>query len=258
MFGPEGAYIEPGWRGCFDPKAPCPEKRVRQALGYAIDKNLMRDRLFGGPEVFQVKGWIGVTPTSSGYSPELDPFPFDPDKARRLLADAGYPGGKGVGKVIVNTYASTAIPFLPESAQLAADFWRRELGLDVEVKVGDFTGLRKAENAGALNGQIFWRDNETRREGITILASYYGDPERPSRFYDDPQMFAKVHGALDEPNPDKRAKLGQEVLLELRNEAYQFSVGYVNIPWAVGPRISTWRPYPLAFFPSALHTITLK
>jgi hypothetical protein len=35
-------------------------------------------------------------------------------------------------------------------------------------------------------------------------------------------------------------------------------IGYLNIPWAVGPRIVTWEPFPLAFYPSGLHTITLK
>ena len=62
-------------------------------------------------------------------------------KARQLLAEAGYPSGKGFGKLVTNTCVFTAVPFLPESSQLAADSWRRKLGLDVEVKVGDSTSL---------------------------------------------------------------------------------------------------------------------
>ena len=48
-------------------------------------------------------------------------WPQDMAKARQLLAEAGYPGGKGLGKPVINTCVFTAIPFLPESAQLAAD-----------------------------------------------------------------------------------------------------------------------------------------
>jgi hypothetical protein len=43
---------------------------------------------------------------------------------------------EGFGKLIVHTHPSSAIPFQVEAAQLAAEFWRRELGLDVEVRVG--------------------------------------------------------------------------------------------------------------------------
>ena len=54
------------------------------------------------------------------------------------------------------------MPFLPESAQLAGEMWKRELGLDTEVRVGDETALKKATLAQTLNGQILWRDNEAR------------------------------------------------------------------------------------------------
>ncbi|HZA25888.1 MAG TPA: ABC transporter substrate-binding protein, partial [Dehalococcoidia bacterium] len=130
VFGQEGVYLRVMLMGCWDPAYPCAKEQVRQALAYAIDKELMRDQLFGGPEVFQVKGWAKVTPSTIGYSPDLDPFPYDPEKARQLMAEAGYPNGEGFGKLIVNTWVSTAMPFLPESAQLAADFWKTELGID--------------------------------------------------------------------------------------------------------------------------------
>ena len=118
---------------------PFSNKNIRKALSYAMDKELMMERLYGGPEVAVAKGFSAITPSTIAYSPDLDPLPFDPDKARQLLADEGYPDGDGFGEVIVNTWVSTALPFLPESAQIAADFWRRELNLDVRVNVGDET-----------------------------------------------------------------------------------------------------------------------
>ena len=152
----------------------------------------MRDRLYRGPELFQVKGWAFVTPSTVGYTPALDPWPFDPGKARQLLAEAGYPGGKGFGKLIVNTYPSTGMPFQVEAAQLGAEFWRRELGLDVEVRVGDSAGLVKRWKAEELNGQIFWRDNETRRDPANSLAGRYGDPQDVTRYHDEPELFLQV------------------------------------------------------------------
>ena len=258
VFGQEGTYFSIRPYGCWKPQFPCSDKRVRQALNYAIDKELMRDKLWG-PEVMQVKGWQSVTPSTIGYSPELDPFPFDPVKARQLLAEAGYPGGKGFGKLVVNTWVSRATPLLPESAQLAADFWNRELGLDVVVKVGDEVTFKKAVDLDeTLHGQILWRDNETRLDAAATLRSTYGDRNRINRAHNDPELFALAIKAADVIDRVEREKALNTTYRRLRDEAYEIPVGYINIPWGVGPRIRTWDPYPLAFYLSALHTVTLK
>ena len=73
------------------------------------------------------------------------------------------------------------MPFLPEAAQLAADMWRQELGLDVEVKVGDEGALNRASRTEELHGQITWRDNRARMDGASILLSSYGTPEQGNR-----------------------------------------------------------------------------
>ena len=263
LFGQEGVYFRIRLFGCFSEEFPCHDKRVRQALAYAIDKELMRDTLYGGPEVMQVKGWAPVTPSTIGYSPELDPFPYDPEKARQLLADAGYktttnPEGKDFGKYIINTWVSSAMPLLPESAQLAAEFWKRELGIDTEVRVGDETALKKARKTGELNGQILWRDNEARIDAANTARSGYGDPERKDKNHDDPELYKLVQDAVGVFDPEERPKVLNNLYRRLRDEQYEIGIGYINIPWAVGSRVSTWEPYPLAIYPSAIHTITLK
>jgi peptide/nickel transport system substrate-binding protein len=257
VFSPEGVYVWALLMGCYEPQHPCNDKRVRQALDYAIDKKAIQS-FMGGPEVFQIKGWTFATPSTIGYTPELDPWPQDVAKARQLLADAGYPEGEGFGKLIVNTFPATGIPLQVEMAQLAAEFWRRELGLDVEVRVGDTTALRQSEVAGELNGQILWRDNETRRDTTALAVSRYGDPEIGGQAHDDPELFRMVQETFGVLDADERAKATERLYLRLRDESYQLGIGYVNIPWGVGPRVATWEPYPLSGWPSALHTITLK
>ncbi len=265
VFGQEGVYMRPKFFGCWveGTDYPCADKRVRQALAYAIDKELMRDKLFGGTEVFQVKGWAHVTPGAMGYSPDLAPFPFDPDKARKLLAEAGYktptnPDGKDFGKFVVNTWVSTAMPFLPESAQLAAENWKRELGIDTEVRIGDEVALKKARKVGGLDGQLLWRENEARWDGSGITRVVYGEPTRVDRPHNDPDIFELVLDALTVVDAEQRPKVWNKVYKRLQDEQYEIAVGYVNIPWGVGPRMLTYEPYPMAFYPTALHKITLK
>jgi ABC-type transport system substrate-binding protein len=256
VFALEGVVSQPGLQGCWEPQHPCHDKRVRQALDYAIDKEVIRDQLYG-PEVYELKGWMVVTPSTIGYTPALDPWPFDPDKARQLLADAGYPGGKGFGKLIVNVRAATSLPFMIESAQIAAEFWRRELGLDVEVRVGDSTALKERRYAGELNGQIYWEENDTRIDAIST-AGGYSDPQNQSRWNEDPELFRLAQETLQILDPDKQAEALKKLYLRYREESYHLGIGYAHTPWAVGPRVLTWQPYPVTLYPSALHTITLK
>jgi len=259
VFSQEGFYFYIRQMGCWKPEFPCYDKRVRQALNYAIDKEVIRDKLYGGPGVMQVKGWFMVTPSSIGYRPGLDPLPYDPEKARQLLAEAGYPGGKGFGKLIINTYVSASVPLLPESAQLAADFWKRGLGLDVEVKLGDEAALKKTSQLNEdLHGQIFWRDNETKVNGAGTLRHSYGSPQIKIRAHNDPELFDMVQKALGVFDPAEQEKVLHSVYQRLRDEAWDVNLGYINIPWGVGPRILTWQPDPVSSWASGLHTITLK
>jgi hypothetical protein len=160
---------------------------------------------------------------------------------------------------VINTWVSTAIPFLPESAQLAADFWRRELGLDVEVIVGDEAANKKTNaTEGGFRGQTRWFDNEARRDGASITRSSFGTLDVGGRHHEDPEIYQQVEETLGVIDPSQRQDSFNKLYRTLREEQYQMGIGYLNIPWAVGPDIVTWEPFPLAFYPSGLHTITLK
>ena len=117
---------------------------------------------------------------------------------------SGFPNGQGFGKFIVNTWVSPAMPFLSESAQLVASYWRKELGLDIEVRVGDETSLKAKASTEELHGQMLWRDNETRVDGASILRSTYGDPKQAERLHNTPELFALTQGALATTDPAER------------------------------------------------------
>jgi peptide/nickel transport system substrate-binding protein len=256
VFGQEDSYIYIKLMGPWLPEFPISKKEVRQALSYAMDLRVMRDRLFGAA-IFQPKGHSFVTPSSIGYSPELDPV-FDPNKARQLMAAAGYPGGKGV-KLVLNTWSSRAVPFLPESAQLAADMWRKELGIEVEVKLGDETALKKVTNSDDdLYGQLLWRENEAVVDGGSSFRSAYASPRNLGRAHNDPDLLKQATEAMGVIDPTLRTAALNKIYRRLVDENYQIGIGYINVPWGLAPRVLEWKPRPMAFYPSALHTIVLK
>ena len=258
LFGDQGAYWFVFFPHQYAVETPFSDKNVRKAMSYAMNKELMMAQLYGGPEVAVAKGWGPVTPSTIGYSPDLDPLPFDPVKARQLLVDAGYPNGDGFGKVIINTWPSPSMPFLPESALIAANDWERELNLDVEVVVGDETAVKAAWLAGDLAGQLLWRDNQTRVDAAGIATTLYGVPDAALRLHEDPELFATVLEAVAVSDPATRSGVLNELYKVLWDEHLEMAIGYTNIPWGLGPRIASWEPWSLAFHATARHTITLN
>ncbi|MFC0246120.1 ABC transporter substrate-binding protein [Falsochrobactrum ovis] len=69
---------------------PFKDKRVRQAINYAIDSDLIIKRLVKD-KAYRAVGWL---PNSSpAFDKNAKPYPYDPEKAKALLAEAGYPDG---------------------------------------------------------------------------------------------------------------------------------------------------------------------
>ena len=83
-----GAHV--WYLGINNQKKPYDDKRVRQALNYAVNKDaIVRDVLKGTGSLS-----VGpVLPKTWGADRGLKPYPYDPERAKKLLAEAGYPGG---------------------------------------------------------------------------------------------------------------------------------------------------------------------
>jgi peptide/nickel transport system substrate-binding protein len=69
---------------------PFADKRVRQAINHAIDTDLIIRRLVRN-KAYRATSWLPLS--SPAFDPQLKPYAFDPDKAKKLLAEAGYPQG---------------------------------------------------------------------------------------------------------------------------------------------------------------------
>ena len=73
-----------------NPDSPLQDIRVRQALNYAVNKEVITDIILGGTTYPTGQGAI---PMSVGFNPDIDPYPYDPERARALLSEAGYGDG---------------------------------------------------------------------------------------------------------------------------------------------------------------------
>ena len=77
----------------WDPKSPWADRRVRLAANYAIDRRAISDAETVGASI----PTGNVIPRGFEFAIPIEPYPYDPAKARQLLAEAGYPNGFDAG-----------------------------------------------------------------------------------------------------------------------------------------------------------------
>tara|TARA_B100000686_G_scaffold50425_1_gene54130 strand:- start:2022 stop:3569 length:1548 start_codon:yes stop_codon:yes gene_type:complete len=85
----------PSVRTCFvvmiiKKDSPWASAKVRKAMNYAVNKDLIVNTILKG---YAKVVATNVGPTSFGYNPDLKPYPYDPELAKNLLAEAGFPNG---------------------------------------------------------------------------------------------------------------------------------------------------------------------
>jgi len=111
------------------PRGPLADPKVRQALNYAVDvDSIIKNILYG----LAIKTNAPLPPHFFGYA-DMPPYTYDPEKAKKLLAEAGYPQGFKVvlmhptGRYLMDKQASEAI-----QAYLS------KVGITVELKTMDW------------------------------------------------------------------------------------------------------------------------
>ena len=117
------------------------EKRVRRALALAVDRRAIVDRILQGG---QEPAAAFTPPGTAGYRSPAS-LPTDIAEARRLLAEAGYPGGIGAPSIELTFNTSETHRIVAEAVQ---EMWRRELGLEVRLVNQELRSVLAARRTG--------------------------------------------------------------------------------------------------------------
>ena len=122
---------------------PLGDRRVRQALLYAINREAIIEEILLGR--FAVARGI-LPPGTQGFNPSLKGYPYDPERARGLLAQAGYPGGRGLSPITV--WSSVKLDqLIREQEQIKG--YLEAVGIQVEFKyLTDWPSYSKMLNEG--------------------------------------------------------------------------------------------------------------
>ena len=201
---------------CNTTKKPFDDIRVRQALGMAVDRERLTKKIMRAGEV---PAYHFTPPGIGHYHAPEGLLTYDPDQARKLLAEAGYPGGKGFPRFtyMFNASAGGAAKVHAKVGVELQQMWHDELGIDMELDQVEWKVYLAKEN------QL---DYELDR------SSWIGDYNDPNTFlnmfitgsgnnrtgWSNPRYDGLIRAADKEVDPAKREKILEDAETLLMRE----------------------------------------
>jgi len=212
-------------------KNPFKDARVREAVYRAIDIEALRSKTMRG--LSAPTG--GITPSITASSPEIEKrLAYDPARAKRLLAEAGYPNGFEVGLHCPNNrYIKDEEICAAVSAMLS------RVGVQVKLttqpRATYFPRLEKYDTSFYMLG---WGGAVTDAQVMLspVLRSYdkaTGQGSYNYGRYSNPKLDAAIDAAAQEMNPEKRRELIRGALTEHNANVYHVPLHRQVIPWAM-------------------------
>ncbi|MGH7393125.1 MAG: ABC transporter substrate-binding protein [Candidatus Rokuibacteriota bacterium] len=207
----------------WDPKSPWHDRRVRQAASLAIDRQALNQAETLGFS----KPTGSLIPGALEFSKFFEPDPFDPPKARRLLAEAGYPKGFDAGDLY---------PWPPYFSMGEA------LGAYLQ-SVGIRTRIRTMERAAMTTA---WRERKLKNVIVGITGAGSNASTRLEAYVSKggaytsgviPEVEDLFQRQVRELDVKKREALLHQIQQILRDRVTHIPIYELAFIWGVGPRV---------------------
>ena len=188
-------------------QAPLSDKRVRQALHYAIDIPSIVKNLYAG----QGKPFTGgVADTDFGFNASLKPYPYDPAKAKALLAEGGYTGQEitmfaGHGSMVSDKQLLETI----------ADMWT-QVGVKVKVEMMEMARRQKMLNDRTTppNGMLLGNPQSTLLDADGALWRIWHPNGFNGKYWIGNQPGQRFHDLMEQARYSLDQKKRKEVYME--------------------------------------------
>lgn len=214
--------------------------RVRQAISYAIDKDQMIKQVM--PE--GTKAAIEFIPDSvRGYTENVQKYEYNPDKAKQLLSDAGYPNG-----FTTTFYYPTDVsrPYMPTPADTFTNISQQlaKVGIKVTPKPMKWT-----EYTSYVQGST--------KHGLHLLGwtGDYNDPDnfvgvffngkKPEFGFDDSQLFKDLDAARQMSDEDAQTKKYESIMNEISEKVPAVPLAHPVPTLAFNPRVESYPASPV-------------
>ena len=209
------------------------DPKVRQAAAHALDKDLIIDKILGG-NAQRIEGIL--SPDAFGAS-ELPAYEHDVEKAKQMLAEAGYPDGIDVTLDVEGAFKDDA----EAVASLLA-----KAGIRAKVAVGESAQLsEKWRTAGKpKSGDLYFSSwgNGSLDPFDIFTPTHRTDDRGNSAGYSNPEVDRLLDEAAVEMDSDKRAALYREAELIINADAPYLYLWVPQEIYGVSKRLSGWTP----------------
>ncbi|HEY1779152.1 MAG TPA: ABC transporter substrate-binding protein [Roseiarcus sp.] len=221
-------YQQPGphlWYLVLNTKTkPFDDKRARQAMNYAINKGAMVTDVL--KDTATVASSVTPPAFTWAFDSALKPYPYDPAKAKQLLAEAGYPNGVDVTFYVTESGSGMLSPVLMGTA-IQADL--AAVGIRAKIETYEWnTFLGKIIPALPADVAVAELSFMTQDPDMHPALALRTGGAVNSGGYSNPKVDALIDQGRQETNRDKRAAIYKELQ----------DVVYDDAPWAF---IANWK-----------------
>ena len=213
------------------------DERVRQAVNYALDKQTFVDTIIEG------RGTVAnsyINSTIPGWSEEEEAYPYDPEKAKTLLEEAGWDGSQTI-RFYVNSGDSTFV----NAASIIAAEWAA-VGIKAEIQTVDFATLMSVagtEDYDVLAVQYTYAPVDPYPDVAWLL----GGEGSWTGYSDDTLNEALTKSQLTS-DPEETKELFSVVDKKVQEDVPMFSAYVISALGAVSNRLTGAEPSAYGFF----------
>ena len=192
--------------------SPLKDERVRRALNYAVDKDAIANvMMLGYVTSVGQPAPAGIT----GHNPEVKPYPYDPDKARALLRQAGYASGLEFSfSVVTTTGTPDAMTYQKIAQDLAA------VGVKISLQsmtFADYQSRYTTGNWGMIDGFSQLWNNAAFQDPIRAIE--YFSCLKTNPFFCEPNLVPDILHVNAETNAPKREGLLHDLMGRIHDAA---------------------------------------
>jgi peptide/nickel transport system substrate-binding protein len=194
----------------LNPESPLYKKKVRQAINYAVNVQEIVDNIVGGLGTPTVV----LNPMHFGFDPAVKPYPYDPEKAKALLKEAGYAQGFDM-----TIHYTTANMIKGDEVCQAIQAYLGRVGIKVKLQKWSPTGYMdiikggRAKPCFGLNWGSFGVF-----DGDAILTPFFRSGQQYA-FFHTPELDKIIDAQRQEMDPEKRKELMSKAQQIIREEA---------------------------------------